>query len=33
MKEINQWTEDQHAENRKKIAAAMDVVIGKILSR
>lgn len=33
MKEINQWTEAQHAENRKRIAEAVDVVIGKILSR
>lgn len=33
MEEIDQWTEEQHAENRKKIAEAVDVVIGKILSR
>lgn len=33
LKEIDQWTEEQHAENRKKIAAAVDVVINKILSK
>lgn len=31
--EIGQWTDEQHRENRKKIAEAVDVVIGKILSR
>lgn len=33
MEEIDQWTEEQHAENRKKIAEAVDVVINKILSK
>lgn len=33
MEEIDLWTEEQHAENRKKIAEAVDVVINKILSK
>lgn len=31
--EIGRWTDEQHTANRKKIAEAVDVVIGKILSR
>lgn len=33
MEEIDQWTEELRAENRKKIADAVDVVINKILSK
>lgn len=33
MFEIDQWSEEQHAENRKKIADAVDVVISKIQNR
>lgn len=33
MFEIEQWSEEQHAENRKKIADAVDVVISKIQNR
>lgn len=33
VEEIGQWTEEQHNENRQKIAAAVDVVINKILSK
>lgn len=33
MEDINQWTEGQHTQNRKKIAEAVDVVINKILSK
>lgn len=33
VEEIGQWTEEQHDENRQKIAAAVDVVINKILSK
>lgn len=31
--EIGRWTDEQHTANRKKIAEAVDVVIGKILNR
>lgn len=30
---IESWTEDEHNENRKKIAASVDVVINKILGK
>lgn len=33
VEEIGQWAEEQHNENRQKIAAAVDVVINKILSK
>lgn len=33
MDEINQWTVEQHAENRKKIADAVDFVVNKISTR
>lgn len=33
MGEINQWTVEQHAENRKKIADAVDFVVNKISTR
>lgn len=33
MEEIDQWTEDQHNDNRQKIATAVDVVINKILNK
>ena len=33
MEEIEQWNEEQYAENRKKIAEAVDVVIGKIQNK
>lgn len=33
MNEIDQWNEEQHTENRKKIAEAVDVVIEKMLNR
>ena len=33
LEEIDQWTEEQHTENCKKIAEAVDVVINKILNR
>ena len=31
--QIESWTEDEHNENRKKIAASVDVVINKILGK
>lgn len=33
LNEISQWNEEQHKENRKMIAEAVDVVINKILSK
>lgn len=33
MAEINQWTVEQHVENRKKIADAVDFVVNKISTR
>lgn len=33
VEEIDQWTEEQHTENRKKIAEAVDKVIYKILTK
>lgn len=33
LEEIDLWTEEQHAENRKKIAEAVDKVIYKILTK
>lgn len=33
LNEIDQWNEEQHAENRKKIVEAVDVVINKILTK
>lgn len=33
MEEINKWTVEQHAENRKKIADAVDFVVNKISTR
>lgn len=33
MDEINQWTVEHHAENRKKIADAVDFVVNKISTR
>lgn len=33
MNEIDRWTGEQHTQNRKRIAEAVDVVIGKILNR
>ena len=33
LEEINQWTENQHIENRKIIAESVDKVIYKILTR
>ena len=33
LEEIDLWTEAEHMENRKKIAQAVDVVIGKIQNR
>lgn len=33
MNEIAHWTTEQHAENRKKIAECVDIVIGKILNK
>ena len=33
MDEINQWTVEQHSENRKKIADAVDFVVNKISTR
>ena len=33
MEDINKWTVEQHAENRKKIADAVDFVVNKISTR
>ena len=33
MDDINQWTVEHHAENRKKIADAVDFVVNKISTR
>lgn len=33
MEEIGQWTEEQHNENRKKIAEAVDIIVEKIQNR
>ena len=33
LRQIESWTEDEHNENRKKIAASVDVVINKILGK
>lgn len=33
IKEINQWNEEKHTENRKKIAESVDIVIRKILNK
>lgn len=33
LEEIDKWPDEQHCENRKKIAASVDVVINKILNK